>query len=88
MTSFETTNNNLCYLFNKKPDLVNGTNEDLIEAYREEFEFNCPKGFRTASESITRAWRKLKEQGLYKPTDLNMIAIRKQRERQFHEYYA
>lgn len=76
----DSVHNNLCTLFTKYPELKDGSNDDVIDAYKEEF------GRETASESIARAWRKLKEMGMYRSSE-DVENAKRQSEKEYREYY-
>jgi hypothetical protein len=80
---FETIHNKLAELFLKQPDLVNGSNDDVVDAYRDKFD---REGERTPSESITRAWRKGKEQGLWLSSP-NIQKDKYRKEEEFRKHY-
>jgi len=57
----KTLKEKVAYLFKIDNTLRNGSNDDLIEAYRKQY-----KGDKAATESISRTWRAWKEEGLFK----------------------
>ncbi len=73
--------NLLCELFQTNPELVNGSNDDVVDAFKDKF------GRQYASESITRCWRKLKELNMYRPTNQNVILRKEEKEKLFRKHY-
>lgn len=78
---FNTVRNKIIGLIENRPELKNAKNDEIVDSFRETY-----SDHQTASESITRSLRKIREDGFLRPSD-DLQRAKDEAEQDYRKYY-